>query len=78
MRKTNKRSAGYKTNVFDFIATEHTPKNVMIAGVKQSRLAAGHREECLRKVQELKKIFGIREQRLEQLLIQASPAGAAQ
>lgn len=71
-------SAGYKTSVFDFIATEHTPKNVMIAGVKQSRLAAGHREECLRKVQELKKIFGIREQRLEQLLIQASPAGAAQ
>ena len=26
---------GYKTKVFEFIATEHTPKNVLIVGVKQ-------------------------------------------
>lgn len=28
---------GYKTKVFDFIATEHTPKNVMIVGTKSKR-----------------------------------------
>ena len=63
-------AAGYKTSVFDFIATEHTPKNVMIAGIKQTKPAAGHREDCFRKVNELKALFGIREQRLQQLLEQ--------
>ena len=27
---------GYKTSVFEFIATEHTSKNTMIVGVKMS------------------------------------------
>ena len=28
---------GYKTKVFDFISTEHTPKNVLIVGIKKEK-----------------------------------------
>lgn len=57
---------GYKTNVFEFISTEHTGKNLMIAAVK-------HRNEILKKtlehkIQTLKQEFGIETHHLETLL----------
>jgi SAM-dependent methyltransferase len=58
---------GYKTKVFDFISTEHTPKNVMIAAVKTTD-AAINRQESLVKVEELKKLFNIKTHYLETLL----------
>lgn len=56
---------GYKTKVFEFIGTEHTPKNVMIVGVKSNHVA---KEENIEKVKALKDMFNIQEHYLEKLL----------
>lgn len=59
---------GYKTKVFDFISTEHTPKNVMIAAVK-NKVDKVDKVEVLKKVTELKKLFNIEYHYLETLLL---------
>ena len=56
---------GYKTKVFEFIATEHTPKNVLIVGIKSDKLADN---DSLEKVTALKSLFGIKTHHLETLL----------
>lgn len=58
---------GYKTKVFDFIATEHTPKNVLIVGTKREKDING-KEKNLEKVQALKSMFNIRQHHLEKLM----------
>ena len=58
---------GYKTRVFEFIATEHTPKNVLIVGVKSD----GHQKldtSFIEKTTALKSMFGIETHYLENLL----------
>lgn len=57
---------GYKTKVFEFIQTEHTPKNVMIVGVKSAQLP--DKKEILEKVTALKELFNIEEHYLEKLI----------
>lgn len=57
---------GYKTNVFEFISTEHTAKNVMITAVEGKKGSTG--EQALEKVAALKAGFGIKEHYLERLL----------
>lgn len=59
---------GYKTNVFEFISTEHTAKNVMITAIDGRRSTADGRRAALDKVAALKAGFGIREHFLEKLL----------
>jgi hypothetical protein len=54
---------GYQTKVFEFISTEHTPKNVMIVGVKSKT-----NEEALATVAAIKKDFGVGTHYLEELL----------
>lgn len=65
-------SRGYRTQVFEFIALEHTSKNKMILAVKAQGLAAealaARRPELLAQIAEIKRFYGLREQRLEQLL----------
>lgn len=65
-------SRGYRTQVFEFIALEHTSKNKMILAVKAQGAAAealaARRPELLAQVAEIKRFYGLREQRLEQLL----------
>lgn len=58
---------GYKTKVFEFIGTEHTPKNVLIVGVKQEK-PEGLKQEAIDKVHNLKKLFNIDYHHLEKLL----------
>ena len=58
---------GYKTKVFDFIATEHTPKNVMIVAVKSDKPVINP-QEYLDKVKELKQLFNIKTHYLESIL----------
>ena len=57
--------AGYRTKVFEFISTEHTAKNLMIAGIRSGAvgdpLAAG-------RLREFAAFYGIRSQRLASLL----------
>ncbi len=61
---------GYKTQVFEFISTEHTAKNLMITATADGKRRTGNgvREKALEKVAALKAGFGIREHYLEKLL----------
>jgi len=54
--------AGYDTRVFEFISTEHTGKNLMIAATKRAR--GGDREELASCVRELAGSYGIQAQQL--------------
>ena len=58
---------GYKTKVFEFISTEHTPKNILIVGIKKEKQQADKRKK-LEEITALKKIFGIQQHYLEKLL----------
>lgn len=59
-------SRGYKTQVFEFISTEHTAKNVMITAVAEKKPKPA--EPVLEKIAALKAGFGIPEHYLERLL----------
>lgn len=59
----------YKTNVFEFISTEHTPKNVMIVGEKMTT-ENPNKQQIFDKISSIKQIFGIKEHYLERLLKQ--------
>ena len=54
--------AGYETKVFEFISTEHTAKNLMIAAVK--RRGPARDEAAAAKVRELASFYGVRSQHL--------------
>jgi len=54
--------AGYETKVFEFVSTEHTAKNLMIAGVK--RPVPGDRAAAQLRARHLAAFYGIRSQRL--------------
>lgn len=58
--------AGYRTKVFEFISTEHTAKNTMIAAVK--RATADDRNEHAARLREFARFYGIRTQRLAKAL----------
>ena len=58
--------SGYAAKVFEFIASEHTPKNNMIVGTKRERPIDA--EALSRQILEIKDFYGIYEQRLEKLL----------
>lgn len=58
---------GYKTNVFEFIADVHTPKNVMIVGVKRQKVQAEN-GRILQKIKEIKAYFGIGYHHLERIM----------
>ncbi len=59
-------ACGYATQVFEFVSLEHTSKNKMILAVKRAN--PGPADAMLRQVDEVKRFYGIAEQRLEQLL----------
>lgn len=62
-------AAGYTTQVFEFVALEHTQQNKMILAVKRPHSTqSGPQDVALAQIQALKAFFGIREQRLESLL----------
>ncbi|MCF8326191.1 MAG: SAM-dependent methyltransferase, partial [Leadbetterella sp.] len=58
---------GYQTKVFEFINSEHTPKNLMISAVFRG-LDEHKRIEKLNEVKALKSRFGINFHYLEKLL----------
>jgi hypothetical protein len=63
---------GYDTQVFEFIALEHTSKNKMILAVKRAQaISAERRAQLLAQITEIKRFYGIREQALEALLCPA-------
>jgi hypothetical protein len=64
---------GYKTKVFEFISDAHTPKNILVVGIKPLNPLKGtvetkRKEEILQKIKETKAYFGIDYHHLEKLL----------
>jgi tRNA A58 N-methylase Trm61 len=59
---------GYKTRVFEFISTEHTPKNVLIVGVKQKDVDQPD-PEILKQIENIKSTYGIEYHYLEKLVL---------
>ncbi len=57
---------GYKTKVFEFISTEHTPKNIMIVAEKTNKKF--NKDEINKNINEIKQMFGIESHYLEKLL----------
>ncbi|MBY0245529.1 MAG: SAM-dependent methyltransferase [Sphingobacteriaceae bacterium] len=57
---------GYKTKVFEFISDAHTPKNVLVVGIKR-RNANDNQSQILEKIKEAKSFFGITQHHLEKL-----------
>lgn len=58
---------GYKTKVFEFISTEHTPKNVLITAVKARDISVPD-PKILEQINSLKQLFGIKQHELERLM----------
>lgn len=59
---------GYKTKVFEFISDAHTPKNVLVVGIKSKGHGAKGKAETLEKIKASKAYFGIGYHHLERLL----------
>ncbi|MDQ8006681.1 MAG: SAM-dependent methyltransferase [Pedobacter sp.] len=64
---------GYKTKVFEFVSDVHTPKNVLVVGIKPLNPLKGTSEEnrkmeILQKIKDTKAYFGIGYHHLERLL----------
>lgn len=57
---------GYKTKVFEFISDAHTPKNVLVVGIK-SGINPKRQEEILQEIAQTKAYFGIDYHHLERL-----------
>jgi len=77
MRALLLETCGYEAQVFEFVSLEHTSKNKMI--LARRRGGANDQAERARcELADLKSFYGIREQRLESLLLgRAAPAGDA-
>lgn len=59
---------GYKTKVFEFVSGVHTPKNVLVVGVKNKACDDAKKQEILEKIKSTKAFFGIGYHHLEKLL----------
>ncbi len=57
---------GYSTKLFEFVSTEHTPKNNMLVGTRLKKSVDNAVFD--RQIAEIKRLYGIREHRLEALL----------
>ena len=72
MRAQLMELSGYRTNLFEFIADAHTPKNVMIVALKSATpLTAKRRAALSASLAAAKAQFGVTHHALEQLLLSA-------
>ena len=62
--------SGYSTRVFEFISTEHTPKNNMIVGTRQKSEIP--QSEVTSQIKEIKDFYGLDSHHLEALLDNAA------
>ncbi|MDQ3178945.1 MAG: SAM-dependent methyltransferase, partial [Acidobacteriota bacterium] len=58
--------SGYSTKLFEFVSTEHTPKNNMIVGTRHFKEV--DTDVLNSQIKAIKKFYGIKQQRLENLL----------
>jgi hypothetical protein len=63
--------AGYRVRVAEFVAAEHTAKNVMLIATKRHEpLSEEARADLDQRIARIKAFYGIQHQRLEQLLME--------
>ena len=58
--------AGYRTKIMEFIGGEHTPKNLMIAAVREREAFTD--DAARRRIEELKTFLGVKRHALDSLL----------
>lgn len=58
--------AGYRTKMIEFVSSEHTPKNLMIAAIRQGKPFTDSRAR--ERIEEFKAFFGVRTHALDPLL----------
>ena len=58
---------GYKTKIFEFISDAHTPKNVMIVGIRDQKIK-DRDEKMLQKIKDAKSYFGIEYHHMEKMI----------
>jgi hypothetical protein len=68
LRALHLEAAGYATKVIEFVASEHTPRNLLIAGVRRATPDATARTRAREEIRLLKTYFGIGRQALDDLL----------
>ncbi len=60
---------GYKTKVFEFVSGVHTPKNVLVVGIRNKKYPdSSTKMELLQKIEETKNYFGISYHHLQTIL----------
>jgi hypothetical protein len=57
---------GYETKVFEFVSTDHTPKNIMITAIRSARVAC--KKQIAEQIRRLKDEYGIKTHYLETVL----------
>jgi SAM-dependent methyltransferase len=57
--------AGYRTKMIEFVSTEHTPKNLMIAAVREAK--PFHSQTARERIDQFKTFFGIQHHALDSL-----------
>ena len=67
--------AGYSTKMIEFVGSEHTPRNLLIAAVRNRKPL--HAEVARRRIEELKKFFGLKQHTLDSLLDRANDGALA-
>jgi len=65
--------AGYRPKMIEFVSTEHTPKNLMIAAVRDGRPFVS--EAARAHIGQLKELFGIEHHALDGLLLHGPADG---
>jgi SAM-dependent methyltransferase len=58
--------AGYRTKLIEFVSTEHTPKNLMIAAIRQAQ--PFHSQAARERIDQFKSFFEIKHHALDSLL----------
>ena len=69
-------ACGYETQVFEFVALEHTNKNKMILAVKRAQ-APADADALWQQIADIKGFYGIQQQCLESLLLKDRAVAAA-
>ena len=75
MRALLLETCGYDAQVFEFVSLEHTSKNKMILARRRGA-GSDQAERARSELADLKSFYGIREQRLESLLLGRAPGAA--
>jgi len=62
--------AGYRVRVSEFVAAEHTAKNVLLIATRRPPLEESEKSVVAERIAALKSFYGIRHHRLEELLLE--------